>query len=581
MPCKALSLFMAFLLVAISVPVAFAAQVSLAATNITEFPSVNGTIYYGQTVGESLTLSGGEVQYNGEVIPGVFVHTNLNERPTGGGTVAMRASFTFNPTDTENYSGFSVRYSRDVTYLVQPTTPVYVDENIKPTVETEVEAGTKLSDITINGSTVKNPYYPEESRFLSQTWTWANPDTIVEKSGYFDALIKGDKKNYNDLICSIYVEVAGSIIVPTIDVSEIVLSYDKDQTGSDISFDGAKAYVTNDDGSITEVPGTFSVPEVNKDKVIEVGKYDMPAIFTPTDTETYSTVEFTVPVNVSKGIIKFVDENGNEIVPEITVPYGTKFYDVVRLLQPYVKGAEYTALSLGDLEYKQCEDGTFTVTASAPSDGKHYETTELSFKIVIEKKAINPKLYSEPGKLYIEDTSGIYNPTGTFTLEYTIDGVEQTPITGIKYLERFDWNPTQSGDYEYEIIYNEATEKEYYIINDFTASNAVTLSWGFSATGSLDGEYQYGSEVTLEAPATDPEKADTPYYGFVKWEDAKGNTGLSEEELENREITFTMPDGEVDLNATYKFDFLLCIRYYIQIVVDFFTSFFQSIGTLF
>ena len=238
---------------------------------------------------------------------------------------------------------------------------------------------------------------------------------------------------------------------------------------------------------------------------------------------------------------------------------------------------------MGDLEYKSCEeDGTYTISAYAPSDGDHYEKTELTFKIIIEKKKINPKLYSEPGKLYIEDTSGIYNPTGTFTLIYYIGGEKQGAIEGIKYLERFDWNPTKSGNYEYEIVYVEATENEHYIIDAFKANNALTLSWAFKATGAAEGTtYQYGSEVALEAPATDPAKEDKPFYGFVKWEDANGNTGLTEEELSNREISFTMPDGDVELNATYKFDFCLCIRYYIQIVVDWFNSFFQSIGTLF
>ena len=238
---------------------------------------------------------------------------------------------------------------------------------------------------------------------------------------------------------------------------------------------------------------------------------------------------------------------------------------------------------MGNLENtKVTEGGIYTITASAPSEGKYYEKTELSFKIIIEKQKLSPRLYAEPGKLYIEDTSGTYRPEGTFTLTYYIEGEKQGTIEGIKYLERFDWNPTKSGNYRYEIVYVDATENEHYIIEPFNATNALTLSWAFKAPGAVEGtKYPYGSEVALEAPATDPAKEDKPFYGFVKWEDANGNTGLTEEELSNREISFTMPDGDVELNATYKFDFFLCIRYYIQIVVDWFNSFFQSIGTLF
>ncbi len=578
---KTVSLFLAVFMISAVAPFAFAATETLKAANVVSYPTLSykneeGKMYYGQSLDEALIINDDEVVNDaaGNQVAGHFEFRKPEYIPTPG--TDYKLDIKFIPDDQEAYSTFT-KLKSSLIYSVEAVELVPVDENDTIPVATEVESGALLSTSTLSGAKYTNPYNSDEPNVASRTWEWVTPSTVVNESGYYEAMFI--PAGYEKIIAQVYVRIAGEI--PETTITEVptvpTLTYDGVTTWGDVTLEGGKAELKIEG---TEVNGTFSVTDYWKTRTVNVGSYEIDVVFTPTDPEAALPYSLKIPVTVNKAPIKFVDENGNEIVPEITVEYGTKFYDVVRLLQPYVKGAEYTALSLGDLEYKECEDGTFTVTASAPSDGAHYETTELSFKIVMAKKEINPKLYSTTGKLYIEDQSATYSPTGTFTLEYTIDGVEQTPITGIKYNEHFDWNPTQSGDYEYTIIYNEA-EEERYIIDDFTASNAVTLSWGFSATGSLDGEYQYGSEVTLEAPATDPEKADKPYYGFVKWVDANGNTGLSEEDLESREISFTMPDGEVDLDATYEFDFCLMIQYWFSRISAFFNSFFASLGTLF
>lgn len=578
MPKKIVSMFLAFLFIFISVPFAFAAEpVELTEANVSVWPTATGTIYFGQKISDGITLTGGEVQYGSQVVPGHFEFTDNDYVPTSSGS--QISSLRFVPDDTSSYIGFTVAESFDVLYNVEKTTPVLVDE-ANPPVATKVEAGAKLSTSKLSGGQIKNPYNPDEPKALAGVWKWAKGTTIVTESGYYEARIT--VSGYVRLSQMVYVGINEDIVETAVSELPTIpeLTYNGTTKWRDLTLAGGVA-VEKDTTNVVE--GTFSITDSKKNQVIEVGTHEIDVTFTPNDTEAYSKAECKISVTVNKAPIRFVDENGNDIVPEITVPYGTKFSYVEQLLKPYIKGAEYTALIMGDLEYKSCEeDGTYTISAYAPSDGDHYEKTELTFKIIIEKKKINPKLYSEPGKLYIEDTSGIYNPTGTFTLIYYIGGEKQGAIEGIKYLERFDWNPTKSGNYEYEIVYVEATENEHYIIDAFKANNALTLSWAFKATGAAEGTtYQYGSEVALEAPATDPAKEDKPFYGFVKWEDANGNTGLTEEELSNREISFTMPDGDVELNATYKFDFCLCIRYYIQIVVDWFNSFFQSIGTLF
>lgn len=579
---QVISAILALIIFAVSVPIAFAAEpIALTTSNVTEWPTAtykNGeAMYFGQSISEAISLIGGKVEYNGVTVPGHFEFIDSTLIPEMSGT--QRSNLKFIPDDESTYSGFEKNRSRDVTFVVSVTTPVFKDEVNNPIVATDIEAGAALSTSSLSGGSMYNPYKPDEPNILAASWQWRDPSTIVNQSGYYEARIVAG--GYEQVNAQVYVRIAGEIPETTITEAPTVptLTYDGVTTWGDIPLEGGKAELKVEG---TAVEGTFAVTDFWKTRTVNIGSYEIDVVFTPADPEAALPYSLKIPVTVNKAPIRFVDENGNDIVPEITVPYGTKFNDISRLLRPYVKGADYTYFVMGDLSSKVCEDGTYTVKATAPDDGEHYEDTDLTFKIVVEKKKLNPKLYSASGKLYINDNSAVYHPTGTFTLEYTIDGVEQTPITGIKYNTHFDWNPTKSGDYEYTIIYNEAAEKEYFIIDDFTTNSTIALTWGFKATGSVEGTtYKYGSEVALEAPATDPAKEDKPFYGFVKWEDANGNTGLTEEELSNKEISFTMPDGDVELNATYKFDFCLCIRYYIQIVVDWFNSFFQSIGTLF
>ena len=107
-----------FILILTTAIVAYAATpVSLSKSNIITYPSVEGSCYYGQKIGEALTLIGGEVQYNGNTVEGKFVFTDPEKIPNSIGSGA-RADFDFVPENTEEYVGFSVSRSRDVKYTV-------------------------------------------------------------------------------------------------------------------------------------------------------------------------------------------------------------------------------------------------------------------------------------------------------------------------------------------------------------------------------------------------------------------------------------------------------------------------------
>ncbi|MEE1136944.1 MAG: hypothetical protein U0M02_00495 [Acutalibacteraceae bacterium] len=586
MPYKMFSLVMAFLIISSSVPFAFAAT-TLTSSNVTQWPTLSyksddGKMYFGQTLSDGLIINDDEIvlDENGNQVAGhfEFIEPTLIPSPC----TDAKSHIQFVPDNADEYTGFQKKRS-SLLYSVETVTPVFVDEVNDPVVATEVEAGTTLSTSTLSGGKMTNPYNPEEPEILERTWEWLDPYIVVNESGYYEAVFM--PAGYTTMTTQVYVRVAGEIPETTITEAPTVptdLKYDGVTTWGDIPLEGGKAELKVEG---TAVEGAFAVTDYWKTRTVNPGSYEIDVVFTPADPEAALPYSLKIPVTVNKGQMKFVDESGNEIVPEITVEYGTTFGDIHYYLESYVAGDDAVSIGMVGIENANktlCKDGTYTASLINRTDS-NYERTELPFKIVIKRKTLTPKLTVAVGSdgLIIRDSSGNYSPKGTFTLEYTIDGVPQEPITGIKYETAFEFNYNKSGNYEYTIIYNEAEVDEYFIIDDFTTSNPIFLTWKFSATGSVDGEYKYGDEVKLEAPATDPAKEDKPFYGFVKWEDANGNTGLTEEELSNREISFAMPDGDVDLDATYKFDFCLCIRYYIQIVVDWFNSFFQSIGTLF
>lgn len=83
---KITAVFLAVLMIAVSVPVALAADpIALSQTNITEYTTVvyatddEGnplTLYYGMRTGDVISLTGGKVEYNGTEVPGHFELAN-------------------------------------------------------------------------------------------------------------------------------------------------------------------------------------------------------------------------------------------------------------------------------------------------------------------------------------------------------------------------------------------------------------------------------------------------------------------------------------------------------------------------
>ena len=584
---KSLSVFLAFIILMLSAPIALAAApIALTTSNVTEWPTatyINGeAMYFGQKVGDAIALTGGKVEYNGVEVSGHFEHIDPELVSTSTGTI--RVDMKFVPDNTNEYTGFEKKRSRDVTYTISTTTPIYVDEANDPLIASEVEAGATLSTSTLSGGTMTNPYNAEEPKILARTWEWVSPSTVVQESGYYEAVFR--PAGYTITTKQVYVKVAGDVpnsaieTMPTINVT-----YDPNLTWGEVAIEGGKAVIKD---TTTEVEGSFTVTDKWTNTAVKVGTAEIDVKFTPADETVALPYEFKCPVTVNKAVPAFKsdDESG---IPTITMPYGTKLDSSLdHKIKPLIDVGVPVSLAYKDLDGNNLSYsgttpvvGTHEIQVRVNIDNTNYEQfTMLTFNLEITGFTANCIMVPVGTEGYkIIDQNLAYNatkPTGTYTVSYTIDGEKQPDIT-VKYEELFKIDMTQSGKYEYSIKYNEI-ENDPFEIDSFTFSSEEKLDRNVKI-GDSSQKYTYGDKVTAVAPATDPSMPDKPYYGFAGWE-AKG-IELTDEQISSPEITFDMPDEDVELNATYKFSMKLFFEWIWQQIVQFFTFFINAMKDLF
>lgn len=581
------------LIISLTVPVAFAATEALSTSNVQTWPTLSynnpdGKMYYGQTLAEGITINDDEVviDASGNQVAGHFVFIDSTIMPDA--STSTKAHLQFVPDDTDSYSGFQKKRS-SVTYSVQQTTLVLADENNPPIAASTIEQGATLSTVKIIGGEVKNPYNLTEENAATATWYWVNPKTVVTESGEYEAKLL-TSSSYATFTTMIQVNLEKTVAIPTISENPVVeIDYTPNTKWGDITLNGGKAVITNDDGTTSEVAGTFSVADSWKTTTITTSCTEIGAVFTPEDTDVVMAIDFKLPVTVNKAVPTFKtdDESG---IPTITMPYGTKLDSSLdAVIKPLVDVdvpvyLAYKDMNGENLSYSGTAPlvGTHEIEVRVNIDDSNYETfTMLTFKLEITGFTANCIMEPVGNQGYkIHDTSIKYDgtkPKGTFTVSYTVDGVKQPDIT-VKYEELFQVEKSKSGKYEFSVKYNE-TENDPFEIADITYSTEEKLERNVKI-GDSSKKYTCGDKVTLTAPATDPSMPDKPYYGFTGWE-VTGNIGLSDEELVNAEISFVMPDEDVEINATYEFSLKLFFEWIWQQIVQFFTFIINACKDLF
>ena len=572
---KLLSILMALLMILSVVPFyASAAVEALAVKNVSQWPTIsykaeNGTLvsdgymYYGQRVSDVLVINDDEIVLNaaGEQVAGHFEFIDPNEIPDDIND-AMRSNIKFVPDDTDMYTGFQRKRSRDTTFKVVATTPVLVSD--APTA-TSVDSGSSLSASVISGGQVMNPYYPEETSALNAKWYWSNPDTVVYESGEYEAYCYIHTA-YEQITKMIYVEVNSTVKATTIaELPTAEIEFAQELTYNDLVLNGGKAV---EYGTETEVSGSFSVKNPNA-KITGIGTYNVTVVFTPDDIEKYTPCEGTAVVTVTKGNYKLVNENGEEVtVPEITLPYGTTFDINGRLgvtLKSMIK--DRSALSGADVAYISFPDhdreeiapvGTNTYTVRIyPSheDNSSYKSTYYQFVLTIEPVVITTTAYWS-----LSDKIGgkvSHEAKGTF--DVFVDGElvgDDIKAGGANNEWSVDYPIPATGDYTLKVVYN-PTENDPHSMEDYeTVVNVrmkrkIILPEDSRVTYKVNGDertsiMRLGDTIELSTFGGDL---------FRGWKiaDASGNiVDLGVADLMANQITFIMPDHDLYIEAQYE-----------------------------
>ena len=544
---KLLSILLALMMMLSVVPMYASAAdpIALTESNITTYPTVEGTCYYGQVIADVLTLKDGVVEYNGEVVEGEFTFTDSSKTASSIGSGA-RADFTFTPSNTDMYSGFSVSRSRKVKYTILAADLELADNN-NPPVAT-VDEGKALSSAVITGSGVVNKYAPTEQTALNATWSWINPDTTVTESGYYSAKIQ--LSNYNVFSYDIYVEVKKAEI-PFAQITELPavdgLTYDGTTTWADVALVGGKAV---EEGTETEVPGTFAI--TGKTGVVTAGTHEVAVTFTPDDTTKYNASSTTITVEVAKAPFKFLDENGAETIPEITVPYGTKYRDLESQLNALKTNSSATVISYifeNEKAVIPVGENEIEVTA-APSGDKNVEKTTVKIKVTVEPatvemtvgySATDAELQLNEVPLIIRNkNSSDATPKGTFAIYADGELVKE----GAKANEPFSWFPKATKEYELKVVYT-PTENDPCIVNEFTYAYPITM------TRIIKSGENVGAPVRNLCGATVEVNWQGATENFENWviTDANGNAIDLGVDLTADKISFTMPDYDLNIEA--------------------------------
>ncbi|MBE6715307.1 MAG: hypothetical protein E7573_00120 [Ruminococcaceae bacterium] len=556
---KALSLFLTVIMLLSVIPIAFATEpVALSSDNVEEWPVVEGKIYFGQTIGEVLTLTGGVVKHNDTVVEGSFEFIDNELRPTY--STSKSADIKFVPADTAAYSGFEITSCANVKYSVNKTTPVFVDENDTVPIATEVEDGAKLSTSTLSGAVTKNPYYAEESKILAGKWRWVTSSVNVTASGYFQARLV--VSGYEYLYAWVPVRIAGDtspLKLPTI-ISEnpTIEPVTIGSKHSTLVLSGGKA--TDIDGN--ELKGSFAVE--SPDNLVSTMTASAKIVFTPEDT-AYSTAVVSILLKVNPTKMKFIDSDGNEIVPEIEIPYSSsKYYNVLSTIKSKLAPYAICGASTFNVDYRNSNGvtlpgfndsiqiGTKEMQVYAKSTNTSFEPAILSIKVkVVPAEFLVSRVNYSNNRILVT----FYNTTkldGVFEYYYEGNLIGTSLKNSGSTTTSLAWTPETSGIFDILIKYIPA-ENDKYFVNDIQVDDiSVNLNRNVtveSALIKLNNRYEttydfsYNSDVTVIAET---------HKAFDHWEitDKSGNEVVLENvTLNTTSLKFKMPDFDIFIKA--------------------------------
>lgn len=254
---------------------------------------------YGAKLGSlSLNTSDAVFVENGtnKVISGTLAWSMPDGTPTVGTT---KAHWTFTPSDSDTYA---VK-TGEVSIVVEKATPIVTP----PTVTGfTYNPSITLSGIILNG-TNGSWTVGENSETVAGVWNWKTDTVtpIVKNSGYTAVFTPDDIVNYNTVEKVVTVKVSKAL--PYIVANPIAGSITYGQTLAASSLSGGSVQYSIDSevtGYKTEVAGSFSWETAGtKPTVADSQSTEYTVVFTPADTDNYSTQTAKLKLTVKKAEI--------------------------------------------------------------------------------------------------------------------------------------------------------------------------------------------------------------------------------------------------------------------------------------
>ncbi len=422
--------------------------------------------------------------------------------------------------------------------------PVLIDPINDPPIATAVEAGARLSTSTLSGGAVKHPTTGEP--LTGTVWKWVSSRTKVNEAGYYQAYC-GSSELTQPLKIDVYVAIIGNAVATEINsvplISEII--YDGHTTYGDISL---ADFVATEKGTDIKVEGIFSIQY--ETSVIEAGNHTVKIFFTPNDAEKYLPCETSIDITVNPAKVNFVDENGNAIVPEITLDKALKVgSDLDGYLKSYLNAAasfnwEETA-GYGEM----LKPGTSELTVKTICDNTNYERyNTLTFKVNVNKQKMDAKIKNvvDGQQIYFEG-GDVIALKGDFTVTYFFNGEKLGVLENVKLNQAFAIPMDKTGTYSCTAVYN-GTADDFYDVT-VIAPDPINFVLKYKAT--IEGKSaEYAAGETVTAVAATPSN-------FVRWNitDTSGNpinVAITSGSLESYSIAFLMPEYDIVLSPEYK-----------------------------
>ncbi len=562
---KIISLLLASLLLLGIIPVYASAAETLNTSNIQTLPTVSmitpevTSYVYGTTYAEIFRIEDDEVVVDaaGNQVAGHFELKAPNGCWDPSVETLKRVNLVFVPDDTSAYTGFNKNRVSVENYgiKIQKGTMKLADEtNDPPVAEGSYPVGTALSDIAITGGAVVNVLNPSANQGISNpVWRFKDAATAtVLESGYYEAYVAGVEEYFNEFTYSVYVTVESNVDSVVITELPSVGDVYAGTVYGDIVFEGGKA-ISFSTGE--EIAGKFVwANEYTTTATATVGDKNIPIKFVPDDLEKYTeSTEVTLSFTVKAKPIRFVDENGNDIIPEITTIPGAVFGETLSIgysLMAYMNSKrntlEYFDMDGNSIDGTKVPIGTHTYQTRVTSKDTNFEPSMLTFVLTLEPTYFNATTRYNYVNHYLTVVPD--NKSVTDEFDVWVDG----EFLGTTAEQKIKWETDESRDYNVTLVHKDTTEGVYALANtEYTMTVKIPRQifrsdsgLSFTATGSTypgNDNYAYKGDV-LTLTCTDET--------FYNWQLSIGGEdwipeGLTAEDLKKPTITFTMPDSDI------------------------------------